>query len=610
MDLQTNVLHIGDNLDILKRCIPDESVDLIYLDPPFNSNRSFHLIFKDESGRRSDAQQLAFDDTWHWGPSAEATYRQLLAGHAAGVRAETGILIGALVDALGRNQLTAYLVEMAVRLVELRRTLKPTGTLYLHCDPTSSHYLKIVLDAIFDARMFVNEIVWKRSAAHSDGAQGSKHYGRLHDVILVYAKTAQYTWNQQHVPLGDDYVRSHYPFVEEETSRRYGLTDLTGPGGAAKGNPIYPVLGVSRYWRYSKASMQKLLDAGRIVQPSPGAVPRYKRYLDESQGRPLQDVWEDLPPLNSQAKERLGYPTQKPIALLERVIATSSQPGDVVLDPFCGCGTAIDAAQRLGRAWVGIDITPLAQEVIDRRFRDAYGVAVPLGEIAPRDVAGARSLALRKPHGRDHFEAWAVNLIGARSTGRTGDRGIDGRMSFLGHRGRVEHVLVSVKSGKGSPGYLRDLKGAMSRERASIGIYVCLEAPSDEMKLEGTSAGFYMAADGKAYPRIQILTVGDLLEQGMRPRIPALQQTELFDAVSEPIGQQSTEQLMDELERRIAEARSMKQRDELDRVAVKRKSIVATLASLDDELPPHPGERVAANAGIGRARCREHARTI
>ena len=255
----------------------------------------------------------------------------------------------ALRQFVGRNAMMAYLVMMPPRLVELRRVLKPTGSLYLHCDPTAGHYLKILLDTVFGKRNFRNEIVWKRSRAHSDSRQGSKHHGRIHDSILFYARTANPTWNQLYGPYDQEYVDTFYSNVEPETGRRFQYGDLTGPGGAAKGNPQYEFLGVTRYWRYSKEKMDQLHREGRIAFRPSGTVPRLKRYLDAAQGVPLQSVWTDIRPLINFGNESLGYATQKPLALLERIIQASSNEGDVVLDPFCGCGTAVAAAEKLKR---------------------------------------------------------------------------------------------------------------------------------------------------------------------------------------------------------------------------------------------------------------------
>jgi adenine specific DNA methylase Mod len=328
-----NTLFYGDNLDILREHIDTESVDLVYLDPPFNSNRNYNVLFKDESGEESESQITAFEDTWHWNETAEETYNELVTLAPDHISK----MLVAMRDFIGSNQMMAYLIMMAARLIELHRVLKPTGSLYLHCDPTASHYLKIILDTIFGADQFRNEIIWKRSSAHSDTVQGRVlHMGRLHDVILFYSKTNKATRNEVYQPYTQEYIEKFYRHKDPD-GRLYQLDNITGPGGAAKGNPQYEFLGVTRFWRYSRERMQELYDQGKIIQTNPGSVPRYKRYLDEMPGAPLQDVWTDVLPIQSQSKELLGYPTQKPLALLERVIQASSNPGDIVLDPFCGC---------------------------------------------------------------------------------------------------------------------------------------------------------------------------------------------------------------------------------------------------------------------------------
>jgi DNA modification methylase len=529
--VRTNILYYGDNLDILRRYIPDESVDLIYLDPPFNSNRDYNVIFKDESGRKSDAQLLAFEDTWHWGPDAEAQYAYLTdtARNQGRVPSTVSTIVAALRSGIGENQMMAYLVEMAVRLVELHRVLKPTGSLWLHCDPTASHYLKVLLDAIIGPENFVNEVIWKRSTAHSDRAQGSKHFGRLHDVLLVYGKSSAYSWNEQYEPLSAGYTESHYALIEPETGRRYLLDNITGPGGEAKGNPIYEVMGVTRYWRYSKERMAQLIEQGRVIQPRPGAVPRYKRYLDESRGRPVQDIWDDIAPVNSQAKERLGWSTQKPLSLLERVLAVSANPGDIVLDPFCGCGTALVAAQKLDRQWIGIDVTYLSIAVMKARLKDSFGLADVEVIGQPTEVEGARAMLVGTGlEGQYQFQWWALDLIGAQPLGgiqkKGADRGIDGVISFsTGPHGEMGRALVSVKSGSVNSSQVRDLKGVLEREKAEIGLFVTLEEPSSPMQLEATTAGVYQSAlSGRDYPRIQIITIRELLEEHRRPDLPLL----------------------------------------------------------------------------------------
>ena len=441
--LETDVLYYGDNLEILRRYIPDGSVDLVYLDPPFNSNRDYNVIFKDESGRQSDAQLTAFDDTWHWGPDAEAQYLYLTntAYHQGGVPDKVSTLVAALRQGINPSPMLAYLVEMAVRLVELHRVLKPTGSLYLHCDPTASHYLRLILDAIFEPRHFQNEITWKRFSAKND----PKRYGRSHDVILFYAKSATFTWHPEYGPFEDDHVEENYRYVEPGTGRRYRRGDLTAnkPGGDVdfEWHGMRPYRG--RHWAYSRANMDRMLAEGRVEFRKTG-MPVYKRYLDEQPGVPLQDVWVDIR-LHAGSKERLGWATQKPVALLERILAASSNPGDIVLDPFCGCGTALVAAQKLDRRWIGIDITYLAIAVMRARLKDAFGLEeVPVvGQ--PTEVEGARQLA-RSPEGRYQFQWWALGLVDARPVGgmekKGADQGIDGKITFTDQNRELQTVVV------------------------------------------------------------------------------------------------------------------------------------------------------------------------
>jgi DNA modification methylase len=299
-----NTLYYGDNLPILREHIPSESVDLIYLDPPFNSSRNYNVLFKNESGVESEAQIEAFVDTWHWSITTEETYNELVTDSLDHIAK----LIESLRGFIGTNQMMAYLVMMTVRLVELHRVLKPTGSLYLHCDPTASHYLKIILDTIFEPQNFRNEIIWQRTSSHSDAKQGAEHFGRIHDTLLFYGKSNQLVWTPQYTEHDADYIKSHYPYVEASTGRRYGLWDITGPGGAAKGNPYYEIFAIAKYWRYSKTKMEEKIKEGRVIQPRPGAIPREIRYLDETSGIPLGTIWTDIPPINSQAHERLGYP--------------------------------------------------------------------------------------------------------------------------------------------------------------------------------------------------------------------------------------------------------------------------------------------------------------
>jgi site-specific DNA-methyltransferase (adenine-specific) len=528
--VQTNVLYYGDNLDILRRYVADESVDLVYLDPPFNSNRDYNVIFRDESGRKSDAQLLAFEDTWHWGPDAESQYAFLTntARNQGRVPSTVSTIVAALRAGIGENQMMAYLVEMAVRLVELHRVLKPTGSLYLHCDPTASHYLRVLLDAVFDPINFRSEVTWQRTNVHSD----SKEWSAVSDRLLYYVKDARerYTWNPPHLAHSDEYLRSKYRYRDPD-GRVYRLDNMTSPN--PRPNMMYewkghasPVLG----WRYERATMERLDAEGRIWYPdSTGKRPQLKRYLDEMAGTLATNVWTDIAPINSQAKERLGYPTQKPLALLERILAASSNPGDVVLDPFCGCGTALVAAHKLDRLWIGIDITYLSIAVMRARLKDSFGLADVEVIGQPTEVEGARSMLVGTGlEGQYQFQWWALDLIGAQPIGgvqkKGADRGIDGVISFsTGPRGEIGRALVSVKSGSVNSSMVRDLKGVLEREKAEIGLFVTLDEPSGPMHLEATTAGVYQSAlSGREYPRIQILTIQELLEEHRRPDLPVL----------------------------------------------------------------------------------------
>jgi DNA modification methylase len=547
--LPMNRLYFGDNLHVLREHVADASVDLVYLDPPFNSKRDYNLLFKTPKGHESDAQITAFEDSWHWGEQAEREYAEILRQP----NTDVAELMPALRAFLGENDMMAYLVMMANRLLELHRVLKPTGSLYLHCDPTASHYLKIVLDGVFGPERFNNEIIWKRSYAHSDGAQGATHFGRITDTILFYAKSDNTTWNVLHGPYDEKYVERDYRRVDE-TGRRYRLDNIPGPGGAEKGNPSYEVMGVTRYWRYTNQKIQELIDAGRIIQTRPGAVPQYKRYLDEMPGVPIQNLWDDLPVINNRSSEFLGYPTQKPLALLERIINASSNPGDVVLDPFCGCGTAVHAAQKLERRWIGIDITHLAIALIEKRLKDAFPylnrvkpdkpapVAPGIGSISepdapeymqqfevigtPEDLDGARDLALRDKY---QFQWWACSLVNAQpyqGKKKGADGGIDGLIFFQDDKNAAKKIVVSVKGGEHvNVAMVRDLAHVVAREKAEIGLFVTLAEPSNPMEVEAVKEGFYVSpATGAEFPRIQILTIKGLLDGSERARYPDLAQ--------------------------------------------------------------------------------------
>ena len=506
-----NHLYYGDNLGVLRNHIRDETVDLIYLDPPFNSNASYNVLFKSPTGDQSTAQIEAFDDTWHWGDEAEAAFQDVRrSGHT-----DVATMLEAMRSFLGTNDMMAYLAMMAVRLIELHRVLKPTGSLYLHCDPTASHYLKILLDAVFGKENYVNELIWQRTNTKS---HAFTRFSSSHDVILFYRKQAEGTWHPQYLPHSESYIKSHYSSVEEETGRRFTLGDCTNPN-PNRPNLTYEWMGVTKVWRWTKDRMQKAHDEGRLVYTKSGA-PRYKRYLDEMEGTPISSVWTDIPPLNSQAQERLGYPTQKPVALLERILNASSNPGDVVLDPFCGCGTTVHAAQKLGRQWMGIDVTHLAIGLIEKRLKDAFpGVDYKLHGV-PADIAGARQFFADDDQTKKEFEKWAVSLIGAQPW-RAGKKGADGGIDGILPFGTTEKAIVSVKGGKDRQrNHIDQLSAVVAREKAAIGVFLTLEEPTKPMLAEAAAAGQYTAEGlDRPVPKIQIVTI----EEAMRLRDRAVQ---------------------------------------------------------------------------------------
>ena len=505
----TNTLYYGDNLDVLRRYVPDESVDLVYLDPPFNSNASYNVLFKERSGEESPAQIKAFTDTWEWTQESERTFEQEIV-----LNPETPPNVKEMVSALrqfvGSNAMMAYLVMMTPRLVQLRRVLKATGSIYLHCDPTASHYLKLLMDAVFGKENFKNEISWKRTSGHSD----ARRFGRVHDVILFYTRDRDAIWNVTHQPFDAAYVARYYRYKDPD-GRRWMSGDLSA-AGLQGGGYQYEWKGVTRVWRVPRSTMEQLDAQGRVFYTKNG-IARRKRYLDESPGLKMQDTWADIEALRSWHKERLGYPTQKPVALLERIIEASSNEGDVVLDPFCGCGTAVAAAEKLKRRWMGIDVTHLAVALMKYRLKTAFDI-VPgsdyevVGE--PADVGGARALAEQD---RYQFQFWAMSLLEAsprEQSSRGADRGIDGVVYFIdGPRRSPRKAIVQVKSGRVSSPLIRDLKGTVQREKAALGLFITLEEPTSAMRTEAVSAGFYHSdVWQRDYPKIQLRTIAELLE--------------------------------------------------------------------------------------------------
>lgn len=502
-----NRLYFGDNLEVLRQYVADESVDLVYLDPPFKSDQDYNVLFAEQNGTRSAAQILAFIDTWRWDQAAAAAYQEIV---EAGGR--VSLVMQAFRQALGENDMLAYLAMMAPRLKELHRVLKPTGSIYLHCDPTASHYLRMVLDAVFGPVNFRNEIVWRRTRGRKSG----KRFGRVHDILLFYSRSTETVWNPPAVPHELEELRGH-DIMYDEDDFPFRVSDLSGAGAGPprrfgdRGEISPPS---DRHWMYDQDGIDRLLASGRILF-SKGGVPRLKTYLRDLPGISVTDVWADIDPVNAAAAERLGYPTQKPEALLQRIIAASSNEGDVVLDPFCGCGTTIAVAQRLKRAWIGIDITHLAVSLIKHRLHNAFGESIAgtydvIGE--PADVAGARALAEQDPY---QFQYWALGLVGARPAEQKkgADKGIDGRLFFHDEpEGReTKQVVLSVKSGKPGAAHVRDLRGAVEREGAALGALITLLEPTQPMRAEAASAGYYASPWGTKHPRLQLVTVKELL---------------------------------------------------------------------------------------------------
>lgn len=545
-DQWRNKLYFGDNLDIMRRYIEDESVDLIYLDPPFNSNSTYNVLFSERNGSASSAQITAFEDTWHWDLKAEETYREVV---SEGPR-KLADLLQALRTFLGANDMMAYLTMMAIRLVEMHRILKPTGSIYLHCDPTASHYLKLTMDAVFSPVNFRNEIIWRRSGSHGK----MKRYAPIHDVILFYTKSDSWTWNHPKRPYMKGHVETY--FVQDERGWRtdYFGNVLTGSGlrSGLSGKPWkgFDPSAKGRHWAIPKAlyddldedfsnlnqheKMDRLHELG-FIKINPGQVwPIYERYITPNDGQAMPDIWayqpytsgtvfgtdqgidEDIRWLSPRDQERLGYQTQKPEGLLERIIQASSNEGDLVLDPFCGCGTTVVVAERLRRRWIGIDITHLAISLMRHRLQNTFGSELSDYEVFgdPKDLKSAEALAQLD---RFQFEWWALGLVNARPAQdkkKGADSGIDGIINFFDdNSGKAKNIVVQVKSGHVSRSQIATLNSDREREGAVIGAFITLEEPTGPMRTEAASAGFYEPEflPGHRYPRIQILTIKELL---------------------------------------------------------------------------------------------------
>jgi site-specific DNA-methyltransferase (adenine-specific) len=517
-DKSKNTLFYGDNLDILRNHFPNNCIDLVYLDPPFNSKADYNVLFKEKSGEQSTAQIQAFSDSWQWNPESKHAYDYL----ATQASSQVSDLVTSLHGFLGENDMFAYLVMMGERLLELQRVLAPTGSIFLHCDPTASHYLRILMDGIFGPTNFRNEIVWRRS--HPKGHAFTR-FANNHDVILVYAKDAEQTkWKMSYKDYDPNTIHRTYR-LKDENGRDYTLDNLLNPN-LNRPNLTYEFKGITRVWRWTKERMLEEDAKGRIVVPRDGkGVPRYKRYLDEQEGIPIDDFWDDIDYVKG--GERLGYPTQKPVELLERVINASTDEGDWVLDPFCGCGTAIIASEKLHRYWVGIDITFLAINLVKGRLNDSFPTAVYAVEGEPRDLGAAIALA----QNRYQFQWWALFKIDARPVGSTetnprigkkgADEGVDGWLRFVDKaEGNYEKIVVQVKSGHVGVNHIRELRDVIAKQKAAMGIFLTLEEPTSEMVKEVIATDPYVSPLWKhEFPKIQILTIEQLLK-GERPKTP------------------------------------------------------------------------------------------
>lgn len=519
-----NKLYYGDNLTIMQRELKLGSVDLIYLDPPFNSKQNYNLMYKTMTGKPVPEQVEAFCDTWEMDAEKERiakTMPVLMKEH--GVDDYYVEFWRLWMNALRNTQphLLAYLIYMVQRLLYMKSILKPTGSIYLHCDPTASHYIKIMMDGIFGHQNFRNELIWKRTSAHSS----AHRYGPVHDVILFYTAGDKYTWNPQYTDYDPAYIETFFD-MQDEDGRRWKRMDLTG-AGTRNGETGQAWRGIDitakgRHWAHPPSVLEEMDAKGRIHWPRKvGGMPRLKQYPEDLPGVPVQDVITDIRPMHNLSKERLGYPTQKPIALLDRIISCSTEPGQVVFDPFCGCGTTIYSALKNNREWIGCDIAILAikliKDVLEERHRLAEGTHFSISGI-PNSTEAAETLFHHDPY---QFQHWFVERVGGfPMTRKSADRGIDGRLYFeVG--GNLKEAVLSVKGGNIRPTDIRDLRGVLEREPgAEIAGFLTRLPPTRAMETEAAEAGMY-EYNGIQYPRIQILTVQQVLEQKMELRTPS-----------------------------------------------------------------------------------------
>jgi DNA modification methylase len=532
-----NTLYYGDNLTIMQG-LPRHSVDLIYLDPPFKSQQNYNLLYRTLTGKPIPEQEEAFCDTWNMDAQKDELARNMpVLMREYGVSNEMVDFWALWMKALRKTQphLLAYLIYMVQRLLHMRVILRPTGSIYLHCDPAASHYIKVMMDAIFDHNNFRSELIWKRTSSHNS----AKRWGPVHDTILFYTASSRYTWNRVSQPYDKDYVASFYKH-EDELGKSYRLGDLTG-AGTRSGESGRPWRGVNptdsgRHWavpgipgktkeEIKALTVQERLDAldelKLIYWPKRGSIPQFKRYFDESKGVAAQDIITDIDPLSPHASEKMGYPTQKPIELLERIIKASSNPGDVVFDPFCGCGTTIYAAERTQRKWIGCDVAILAVRLIRERLTDRYhlteGSQFEVKGV-PNSVDSAQALFKTDPF---QFQHWAVERVeGYPTAKKTGDQGIDGKLYFETRDG-LRDMVLSVKGGMVRPTDIRDLRGVLEREdNAELAGFISLQEPSKAMREEAERAGFY-TYNGLNYRRIQLLTIKEIVEDKKQFHTPS-----------------------------------------------------------------------------------------
>jgi adenine specific DNA methylase Mod len=517
-----NRLYFGDNLTVLREHVKDESVDLIYLDPPFNSDANYNVLFRSPTGQESDAQVEAFRDSWEWADAARDAYADVIEANG-----DVALVVSSLKKWLGENAMMAYIVMMAARLIELRRVLKPNGSLYLHCDPTASHYLKLVLDAVFGHEKARSEIIWKRTNAR--GTKGN--WPRLHDTILMYGSEDANFFSQS-APA--DKAKLPHTLITGSDGKKYQTFELTGAGVTKEGQSgqawrSFNPSDMGRHWGNNHAQMDKWDRAGLIHWPSNGGWPRRKAdtpFDPESRRVIVGDVWTDIDRLNQTAKERLGYPTQKPVALLDRIIQASSKPGDVILDPFCGCGTSLESAQKNGRNWIGIDVAHYAMTLIEGRLKARYPTVDYSVYGRPTDLAGARELARRDKYQFQWWAAWRLGSQTYREDKKGADRGIDGNIYFHNGPYGVGRIIASVKGGENvGVQMVRDLRGVIEREDAEMGVMVTLANPTGPMLSEAASAGFVRNSAHGRLPRLQIVSVADIIA-GQMPKLPPLPQPE------------------------------------------------------------------------------------